>query len=102
MELDLAWQQHVRLPGELLRRLIERHREPHRRYHTVDHVVWVTRHVRELVDTDGVEVADRGAVVAAAVFHDAVYDPTAPPSTRCAPSTPTCPTTPGGPVVPRC
>ena len=79
IELDLAWQQHVGLPGELLRRLVERHREPHRRYHTVGHVVWVIRHVRELVDTDGVEVADRGAVVAAAVFHDAVYEPTAPP-----------------------
>ena len=77
IELDLAWQQHVGASGELLRRLLERHREPHRRYHTIDHVMWVVRHVRELVDGDGVEIADRGAIVAAAVFHDAVYDPTA-------------------------
>jgi predicted metal-dependent HD superfamily phosphohydrolase len=53
--------------------VVARHREPHRRYHGVRHVTWVVRHVRELaaeVPTD-----DLDAVVVAAFFHDAVYDP---------------------------
>ena len=53
--------------------VVGRHREPHRRYHGVRHVTWVLRHVRELADQ--VPVADRAAIVAAAFFHDAVYDP---------------------------
>jgi predicted metal-dependent HD superfamily phosphohydrolase len=55
--------------------LVGRHREPVRRYHGVRHVTWVVRHVHELATT--VPVADLGAVVAAAFFHDAVYDPRA-------------------------
>ena len=60
--------------------MVGRHRQPHRRYHGVRHVVWVLRHVRELeaavVDCAGPEY-DGGAVTVAAFFHDAVYDPTA-------------------------
>jgi predicted metal-dependent HD superfamily phosphohydrolase len=41
----------------------------------VRHVTWVVRHVHELA-ADG-PPADLGAVVAAAFYHDAVYDPTA-------------------------
>jgi predicted metal-dependent HD superfamily phosphohydrolase len=55
--------------------VVGRHREPHRRYHGVRHVTWVVRHVHELA-TD-VPPADLGAVLAAAFYHDAVYDPTA-------------------------
>lgn len=53
--------------------LIARHREPHRRYHTVAHVVWVLRAVEDLLETESVTDAD--AVRVAALFHDAVYDP---------------------------
>jgi predicted metal-dependent HD superfamily phosphohydrolase len=55
--------------------VVARHREPHRRYHGVRHVTWVVRHVREL----GAEVPtdDLDAIVVAAFFHDAVYDPRA-------------------------
>jgi len=64
-------------PAELgaLDDIVGRHREPHRRYHGVRHVTWVVRHVHTLADS--VPVADLDAVVAAAFFHDAVYDPRA-------------------------
>lgn len=51
------------------------HRQPHRRYHTVRHVTWVVRHLHELAADEPVD--DLDAVVAAAFFHDAVYDPAA-------------------------
>lgn len=54
--------------------LIARHREPHRRYHGVAHLVWIVRHVLELAVHEPVD--DLGAVVAAACYHDAVYVPT--------------------------
>ncbi len=53
--------------------LIARHSEPHRRYHTITHVMWVVRHVDELSRTE--PVTDLAAVRAAALFHDIVYDP---------------------------
>ncbi len=56
--------------------VIGRHREPGRRYHGVRHVTWVVRHVHALAADPGVHVTDLGAVVAAAFFHDAVYDAT--------------------------
>ena len=55
--------------------VLGRHREAHRRYHGVRHVTWVVRHVRELASE--VTLQDEAAVVAAAFFHDAVYDPRA-------------------------
>lgn len=55
--------------------LLARHREPHRRYHTATHVMAVCRHVDRLAAT--VPVPDHVAVLAAALHHDAVYDPTA-------------------------
>jgi predicted metal-dependent HD superfamily phosphohydrolase len=51
--------------------LLARHREPQRRYHTAVHVMWVLRHVDELLTAD----VDAPVVRAAALFHDAVYDP---------------------------
>jgi predicted metal-dependent HD superfamily phosphohydrolase len=54
--------------------LLERHREPLRRYHTAVHVMWVCRHVHELAVVHPVD--DLPAVLAAALFHDAVYVPT--------------------------
>lgn len=53
--------------------VLARHREPHRRYHTATHVMWVCRHVDRLAAMH--PVADLSALIAAAVFHDAVYDP---------------------------
>jgi predicted metal-dependent HD superfamily phosphohydrolase len=77
-ELRAAWSEHVdasaRGLGEL-EELIGRHREAHRRYHGLRHVTWVVRHVRELAQVE--PVVDLDAVIAAAFFHDAVYDPAA-------------------------
>ncbi|MEQ1700996.1 MAG: metal-dependent phosphohydrolase [Ilumatobacteraceae bacterium] len=54
--------------------LLARHREPHRRYHTATHVMWVLRHLHEL-SLAGEGPSDVPAVQLAALFHDMVYDP---------------------------
>jgi predicted metal-dependent HD superfamily phosphohydrolase len=73
LELRTAWQAHVCGDTELFDRLLARHRERHRRYHGVAHVAWVVRHIDELASDE--PVRDHGAVVAAAFYHDAVYEP---------------------------
>ena len=52
------------------RELLERHREPQRHYHTVEHINAVLRHLATLE-------AATPATELAAFFHDAIYDPTA-------------------------
>ena len=87
IELRTAWDLVV-APSprsrEVFDDLVGRHRQPHRRYHGVRHVVWVLRHARALEaampDLKGVASYDTGpydsgTVSAAAFFHDAVYDP---------------------------
>lgn len=84
IELGAAWDAiaaNTPRSREVFDDLIGRHRQPHRRYHGVRHVVWVLRHVRALETaipacTAGIQSYDAGAVSAAAFFHDAVYDPT--------------------------
>ena len=56
--------------AEVGERVIERHREPRRVYHGVAHVVAVLDALAELVGPLSAEL------VAAALFHDAIYDPT--------------------------
>ncbi len=80
LELDLAWQRHVSTDRRLLDGLLARHREKQRRYHTATHVAWVLRHVEELAASEPVERL--GEVVAAAFYHDAVYEPTHPANER--------------------
>ena len=53
--------------------LVVRHAEPHRRYHTAEHVRWVLHHVAAIVDHEEVQ-HDVSALRAAALFHDIVYD----------------------------
>lgn len=67
-----AWQRLIGDDGPL-DGLVRRHRERHRRYHGLEHVLAVVRHVEDLAEHE--EVVDLGAVVAAAWFHDAVYEP---------------------------
>jgi predicted metal-dependent HD superfamily phosphohydrolase len=77
LELRVAWQRHVAPHADAeLESLIGRHRDVGRRYHDVRHVRWVVHHVRELADEHGLPDATTAEIVAAAFFHDAVYDPT--------------------------
>ncbi len=79
-ELEVAWRAHVAADTDLLTKLITRHRERQRRYHTVAHVEAVVRHVAELAEAEPVD--DLGAVVAAALYHDAIYEPQHPANER--------------------
>lgn len=75
LELSVAWQSHVSTEQDWLDSVLALHRQPHRRYHTVRHVRWVVRHAIELAAQHADRVSDLGAVIAAAFFHDAVYEP---------------------------
>jgi predicted metal-dependent HD superfamily phosphohydrolase len=68
--LHAAWSRW--LPGRA-DAVIARYREPHRHYHTVRHLRAVVADVSTLLRE--IEVADEATVVAAAFFHDAVYEP---------------------------
>lgn len=72
-DLRSGWRQHIDADETPLDGVLRRHRERHRRYHTVEHVVAVVRHVVALADVEPVD--DLGAVLAAAWYHDAVYEP---------------------------
>jgi predicted metal-dependent HD superfamily phosphohydrolase len=58
---------------ELFADLTRRYAEPHRVYHTLDHIAHVLRIINDLKDLS----KDLAAIRLAAWFHDAVYDPTA-------------------------
>lgn len=78
LELRVAWEQHLgRSPvaGAWFESIVWRHRAPGRHYHGVRHVRWVVRHVLDLAGRH--PVSDLAAIVAAAFFHDVVYEPTA-------------------------
>jgi predicted metal-dependent HD superfamily phosphohydrolase len=75
LELRIAWERHLgrsRVARSWLQSVLARYREPGREYHGIRHVRWVVRHVTEFAPATD----DPGAVIAAAFFHDAVYDPT--------------------------
>lgn len=52
--------------------LLIRYAEPHRRYHTATHIMFVLRHLRDLCPAPH-ELSRE--VVAAALYHDAIYEP---------------------------
>lgn len=70
-ELRAAWRS-IAGPhhDDVAERLVQRHREVHRRYHTADHVAAVVHHVQQLAGDH-----PDATIVAAALFHDAIYDP---------------------------
>ncbi|MGI9053577.1 MAG: HD domain-containing protein [Ilumatobacteraceae bacterium] len=78
VELRVAWKSSIGATPDAMMAfddVVGRHREAHRRYHDVRHVTWVIRHVRWLAATEPADDVD--AVVAAAFFHDAIYEPIA-------------------------
>jgi predicted metal-dependent HD superfamily phosphohydrolase len=75
LELRIAWEQHLGRSSASttwFESVVSRYRQPARRYHGTRHVRWVVRHVTDLAAA----ADDLGAVIAAAFFHDVVYDPT--------------------------
>jgi len=81
LELRLAWDAvaargtNPRRAESVFEDIVSRHRQPHRRYHGLRHVVWVVRHVHELAEQAG--PIDVPVALAAAFLHDAIYEPTA-------------------------
>ena len=55
--------------------VVARYREPHRRYHTAEHITSVLGHVDRLSGAEDCVDLDVAVVRAAALFHDVVYDP---------------------------
>src|SRR3954451_23353255 len=77
LELRVAWQRHLGTSptaGMWFDEVLGAYRAEGRHYHGVRHVGWVVRHVEAIAADHPVE--DLAAIVAAAFFHDAVYDPT--------------------------
>lgn len=60
-------------------RLIERHNEPHRHYHTTDHVLEVLDAIEQLSDPLSMSTEDVATAQVAAWYHDAIYKPLAAP-----------------------
>jgi len=77
---EIAWTAHVSHDTTLFERLVARHRERQRRYHRIEHVEAVLAHVDELATTES--IVDRGAIVAAALYHDAIYEAQHPANER--------------------
>ena len=78
VELELRSTWVVDLPDdrsswEVFDDVSSRHREPHRRYHGLAHLLHVLRSIDELLVTNPLD--DPGVVRMAAWFHDAIYDP---------------------------
>jgi predicted metal-dependent HD superfamily phosphohydrolase len=55
--------------------LLIRYAEPHRHYHTATHIMLTIRHLHDMCRAVGSEASPE--VLAAALYHDAIYDPTA-------------------------
>lgn len=55
----------------VLEEIVLAYGEPHRHYHTLDHVAALLT----LLDRHGERIAERDTVVLAILFHDVVYDP---------------------------
>lgn len=76
LELRVAWQRHLGTSAATATwfdEVLGAYRAEGRHYHGVRHVGWVVRHVEALAADHPVD--DLAATVAAAFFHDAVYDP---------------------------
>ncbi|MBT4983246.1 MAG: metal-dependent phosphohydrolase [Ilumatobacter sp.] len=77
---EVAWTTHVSLDTDLLERLVLRHRERQRRYHRIEHVEAVLGHIDELATHESID--DLSVVVAAALYHDAIYESQHPANER--------------------
>ena len=79
-DLHEAWVRWVSPDTTRLEGLLLRYRERHRRYHTAAHMASVVGNVEQLSNEE--QLNDIGTVVAAAFYHDAVYEATYPANER--------------------
>ena len=85
-EIRRAWR-HVAGPDHdgYVDALLIRYAEPHRRYHTATHIMFVLRHVHDVAQASAARssaarssaAVPSAELIAAAVYHDAIYDPAA-------------------------
>lgn len=76
VEIRRAWRHAAGADHDgLIDALLLRYSEPHRRYHTATHIMMVVRHVHEVAAIAEQEPAPE--LIAAALYHDAIYDPRA-------------------------
>jgi predicted metal-dependent HD superfamily phosphohydrolase len=76
LELRVAWQRHLGSSPEAAAwfdTVLGAYRSEGRHYHGLRHVAWVVRHVEAIAAAH--PIGDLDATVAAAFFHDAVYEP---------------------------
>ena len=78
--VELAWAEHLGAGSDLLDRLVIRYRERQRRYHKIGHIEAVLVSIAALTEHE--QVNDLGAIVAAVLYHDAVYEPQHPANER--------------------
>ena len=52
-----------------------RWKEKHRHYHTVNHLIWVIQNIETNMYFKELNVYEKHALLLAAFFHDAIYDP---------------------------
>jgi len=83
------WQEHIARYGrgtqpaqDCFRRLVDAHAEPHRHYHTLEHIADVLDFVDDLADAK----TNLFAVRLAGWFHDVIYDSKAKDNEQRAPS----------------
>ena len=76
LEIRRAWR-HVIGPDHdgYVDDLLSRYREPHRYYHTVVHIMAIIRNLHDVAAMT--ELQPSAELVAAALYHDAIYDPRA-------------------------
>jgi predicted metal-dependent HD superfamily phosphohydrolase len=74
VEIRMAWRHAVGNAHDgYLDGLLIRYREPHRYYHTARHIMMVIRHLHDV--SAMLESQPSAELVAAALYHDAIYDP---------------------------
>jgi predicted metal-dependent HD superfamily phosphohydrolase len=75
-EIRTAWR-HIAGPTHdgYVDALLIRYAEPHRRYHTATHIMFVLRHLHDIASAHASVTQPSPEVVAAGLYHDAIYDP---------------------------
>jgi predicted metal-dependent HD superfamily phosphohydrolase len=58
-----------------------RYAEPHRHYHTATHIMFVLRHLHDVSHASNVSLSRKA--IAAALYHDAIYDTSADDNEAC-------------------